>query len=151
MAEEQLASSATDGDRHLRREEVAAIPLMEERLSIAKRSVESGRVRVHVSVEEREETVRDELCRDNLHIERVPRNVHVTEAPHVRIEGNTTIIPIVEEVIVVEKRLMLVEEVHVSRRSVSEPAEIPVKVRRERARVERSEGSEGSQSGAERE
>jgi uncharacterized protein (TIGR02271 family) len=148
MADGKLASSAPDGDRHLRREEVAAIPLMEERLSIAKRSVESGRVRVHVSVEEREETIRDELCRDDLHIERVPRNVHVTEAPHVRIEGNTTIIPIVEEVVVVEKRLMLVEEVHICRRSVSEPTEIPVKVRRERAMVERAEAS---QAGEERE
>jgi uncharacterized protein (TIGR02271 family) len=123
-------------------EQVAAIPLVEERLSVAKRQVESGRVRVHVTVEEREETVTEQVLRDDLQIERVPRNERLTEVPHVRLEGNTTIIPVVEEVAVVEKVLMLVEEIHVSRRSVPETAQIPVTVRSERAQVEREPGRE---------
>ena len=118
-------------------EEVAAIPLVEERLSVAKRQVESGRVRVHVTVEEREETVTEELMSDDLHIERVPRNVRLTEVPRVRLEGNTTIVPVVEEVVVVEKALVLVEEIHISRRPVAEQAQIPVTLRTERATVER--------------
>ena len=129
-------------------EEVAAIPLIEERLSVAKREVESGRVRVRITVEEREETVTEQLLRDDLQIERVPRNVRVTEVPHVRLEGNTTIVPVVEEVLVVEKALMLVEEIHVCRRSISEATEIPVKLRAERANVEREPGAEPA-SGAE--
>jgi uncharacterized protein (TIGR02271 family) len=124
-------------------EEVAAIPLVEERLSVAKRQVESGRVRVRVTVEEREETVTEELFHDDLQIERVPRNVRVSELPHVRLEGNTTIVPVVEEVLVVEKALVLVEEIHISRRTVSEPASIPVKLRAERAEVER-DGAEAA-------
>jgi uncharacterized protein (TIGR02271 family) len=123
-------------------QEVAAIPLLEERLSVAKRQVERGRVRVHVSVEEREETVTEQLLRDDLQVERVPRNVRLTEVPHVRLEGNTTIVPVVEEVLVVEKALMLVEEIHICRRSVSEETRIPVTVRSERARVEREAGTE---------
>ena len=123
-------------------EEVAAIPLVEERLSVAKRQVESGRVRVRVSVEEREETVTEHLMRDDLQIERVPRNERLTKVPHVRLEGNTTIVPVVEEVLVVEKALMLVEEIHICRRSVSEPTEIPVTIRAERAEVERETGVE---------
>jgi uncharacterized protein (TIGR02271 family) len=122
--------------------EVAAIPLVEERLSVAKRQVENGRVRVHVTVEEREETVTEHLARDDLQIERVPRNVRLTEVPHVRLEGNTTIVPVVEEVLVVEKALMLVEEIHICRRSVSETAQIPVTVRSERAKVERASAAE---------
>jgi uncharacterized protein (TIGR02271 family) len=118
-------------------EEVAAIPLVEERLSVTKRQVECGRVRVHVSVEERQETLTEQLLRDDLQIERVPRNVRLTEVPNVRMEGDTTIVPVVEEVLVVEKALMLVEEIHISRRSTSETAEIPVSIRSERARVER--------------
>ena len=121
-------------------EEVAAIPLVEERLSVAKRQVESGRVRVHVTVEEREEVVTEQLLRDDLQIERVPRNVRLTEVPHVRLEGNTTIVPVVEEVLVVEKALVLVEEIHICRRSVPEEAQIPVSLRHERARVERESG-----------
>jgi uncharacterized protein (TIGR02271 family) len=122
-------------------EEVAAIPLVEERLSVAKRQVESGRVRVHVTVEEREEVVTEQLLRDELQIERVPRNVRLTEIPHVRLEGNMTIVPVVEEVLVVEKALMLVEEIHICRRSVPEEAQIPVSIRSERARIERDTGA----------
>ena len=123
-------------------EEVAAIPLVEERLSVAKRQVESGRVRVRVTVEEREELVTEQLMRDDLQIERVPKNVRVSDVPHVRLEGNTTIVPVVEEVLVVEKALMLVEEIHICRRSVPEKTQIPVKLRSERAAVERDTGAE---------
>ena len=127
-------------------EEVAAIPLVEERLSVAKRQVESGRVRVHVTVEEREEVVTEQLLRDELQIERVPRNVRLTEIPHVRLEGNMTIVPVVEEVLVVEKALMLVEEIHICRRSVPEEAQIPVSIRSERARIERDTGAKSESS-----
>lgn len=118
--------------------QLAAIPLAEERLSISKRQVEAGRVRVRVSVEEHEEIVTEQLAHDELQIERVPRNVRLAEIPDVRLEGNTTIVPVVEERLVVEKALVLVEEIHIRRRSVSEPAEIPVTLRSERAEVERS-------------
>jgi uncharacterized protein (TIGR02271 family) len=123
-------------------QEVAAIPLLEERLTVTKRQVESGRVRVHVTVEEREEVVTEQILRDELQIERVPRNVRVTEAPHVRLEGNTTIVPVVQEVVVVEKALVLVEEIHICRRSVTDTAEIPVSLRSERASIDRDVGAE---------
>ena len=118
-------------------EELAAIPLVEERLSVSKRQVESGRVRVRVAVEEREETVAQQLAHDDVEIEHVPKNVRLSEMPHVRLEGTTTIVPVVEEVVVIEKALVLVEEIHICRRSVSETAEIPVSLRVERANVER--------------
>ena len=118
-------------------EEYAAIPLVEERLSIGKRSVEAGRVRVRVTVDERQETVTEPLARDDVQVERVPRNERLTEMPHVRLEGSTTIIPVVEEVLVVEKALVLVEEIHVRRRTETEMVEIPTTLRRERATIER--------------
>jgi uncharacterized protein (TIGR02271 family) len=121
--------------------EITTVPLMEERLSIAKRQVESGRVRVRVTVEERQETVTEELLHDELQIEHVPKNVRVSEVPRVRLEGNTTIVPVVEEVVVVEKALMLIEEIHVTRRPVPQAREIPVMLRAERATVEREDGA----------
>ncbi len=69
-------------------EEVAAIPLVEERLEVGKRQVESGRVKVRVEVDTREEVVPAELAHDEVEIRRVPRNVAVTEIPGVRIEGD---------------------------------------------------------------
>ncbi len=129
-------------------EEVAAIPLVEERLEVGKKQVESGRVRVRVAVDTREEIVPAELRRDEVEIRRVPRNVAVTELPGVRLEGDTTIIPVVEEQLVVEKRLVLVEEIHVVRRTETAVEEIPVTLRSERAEIEREqrevpEGAEG--------
>ncbi len=120
-----------------KQEEVAAIPLVEERLSIQKRQVESGRVRVRISVGEREERVPVELAHDEVEVERVAKNVTVSELPGVRLEGNTTIIPVVEEVVVVEKRLMLVEEIHVRRKTATTTEEIPVRLRSEHVAIER--------------
>jgi uncharacterized protein (TIGR02271 family) len=120
-------------------EEVAAIPLVEERLSVGKREVETGRLRVRIAVDEREETVPTELAFDEVEIERVPRNVALTELPGVRLEGNTTIIPVVEEEVVVEKRLILVEEIHIHRRTATTTEQVPVVLRSERAEVEREE------------
>jgi uncharacterized protein (TIGR02271 family) len=137
MADRKPVSASVEPDDRQVPEEAAAIPLLEERLSITKRQVESGRLRVRVTVEERAETVTEQLLRDDLQIEHVPKNVRVTEVPQVRLEGNTTIVPVVEEVLVVEKVLMLVEEIHISRHSVAESREIPVTLRSERAHVER--------------
>jgi uncharacterized protein (TIGR02271 family) len=119
-------------------QEVAAIPLVEERVSVAKRQVESGRLRVRISVEEREEQVPVTLAHDEVEVERVPKNVPLAELPSVRLEGNTTIIPVVEEVVVVEKRLVLVEEIHVRRRTATSDEAIPVRLRAEQAAVERT-------------
>ncbi len=96
-------------------------------------------MRVHVTVEEREETITEQLTRDDVQIERVARNERLSEMPHVRLEGGTTIIPVVEEVLVVEKALVLVEEIHVRRRMEIETVQIPATVRSERATVERDD------------
>lgn len=125
-------------------QEIAAIPLVEERLSIGKRQVEAGRLRVRVSVDQREEQIPVELAQDEIEIERVPKNVALSELPSVRLEGNTTIIPVVEEVVVVEKRLLLVEEIHVRRRTATSTQEVSMTVRSEQASMERVGGPAGA-------
>jgi len=52
-------------------------------------------------------------------------------------EFGVLIIPVLEEVLVVEKRLVLKEELHVRRLVSEENVEIPVTVRKQRAVVER--------------
>jgi stress response protein YsnF len=59
--------------------------------------------------------------------------------PAVRVEGATTIIPVIEEQLVVEKRLVLVEEIHIIRRSETQVEQVPVTLRSERAEIEREE------------
>ena len=119
-------------------QEVAAIPLVEERVSVAKREVETGRYRIRVGVEERQENIPVELSHDEVEIERVPVNRTVTQLPSVRLEGSTTVIPVVEEVVVVEKRMVLVEEIHVRRKTSVTTEQIPVTIRSEQANIDRA-------------
>jgi uncharacterized protein (TIGR02271 family) len=116
------------------------VPLVEERLRVDTRETVRGHVRIRVSPETWTETVRRELRGEEIEVERVPVDREVSELPEVRTEGDVTIVPIVEEVLVVEKRLRLKEELHLRRRSTLETVEMPVTLRRERAEVERSSG-----------
>jgi stress response protein YsnF len=69
----------------------------------------------------------------------VPVEQEITETPPIRTEGEVTIVPIVEERLVVEKRLFLVEELHLTRETVLEHVEIPEVLRRTRVDIEREE------------
>jgi uncharacterized protein (TIGR02271 family) len=113
------------------------IPIVEEEVRVDKRQVVTGRVRVHTEVETLEEMARASLEGETVEVQRIPVDRIVTVAPEVRTEGDLTVVPIVEEVMVVEKRLILKEELHIRRRRSSETVEIPVTLRKQRAIVER--------------
>lgn len=125
--------------------EKQVIPVIEEQLSVFNREVESGGVRITKVIREHEEVVDEPLLREDVQVERVPVERYVDGPVEVRYEGDTTIIPVVEEVLVVEKRLLLKEELHVTkkRREVREPE--TVTLRREEVEIERLEprGHEG--------
>jgi uncharacterized protein (TIGR02271 family) len=128
------------GDRTV--EEIGRVALAEERLLVGKREVERGRVVVRTRVEEREEIAEAALRSDAVSIERVPINREVEAAPPVREEDGVTIIPILEEQMVVQTRLVLKEEVRITRTSRTELFREPVRLRSERAEVVRLEGSD---------
>jgi len=77
------------------------------------------------------------LWQERVTVERVQVNQPVDHAPTVRRDGDTLIIPILEEVVVVEKRLMLNEELRVTMQRVSRRQPQSVTLRREEAVVER--------------
>jgi uncharacterized protein (TIGR02271 family) len=113
------------------------LPVIQEALDVQTRTVETGRVRIHKMVHEREEIVDPPLWRDEVVIERVPIN-RVVEGPlSARSEGETLIIPLLEEVLVVETRLLLKEEVRISKQRVEIHRPQRVTLRREEAAVER--------------
>ena len=113
------------------------VPVLAETLEIDKRRVETGRVRIRKIVHEHEETVDPPLWREEVVIERVPINRVVNEPPSARSEGETLILPLLEEVFVVEKRLLLKEEVRITKRRIDTHAPQQVRLRREEAAVER--------------
>jgi uncharacterized protein (TIGR02271 family) len=116
------------------------VELAEERLEIGKREVERGRVVVRTRVEERDEVAEVELQQDEVTVERVPRGVPVEAAPVVREEDGVLVIPVVEEQLVVTTRLVLKEEIRITRRRRTELVREPVRLRSEQADIERLEG-----------
>jgi stress response protein YsnF len=118
------------------------IPIVEEKAHLEKREVTTGKVRVHTRVDVVQETVRASLEEEIVEVTRVPINREIDHAPEVRTENGVTIIPVVEEVLVVEKRLVLKEELHIRRNVRTEDVEIPVELRKQRAEVEHTRPDE---------
>jgi uncharacterized protein (TIGR02271 family) len=113
------------------------LPVMVEALDVQKRPVETGRVRIHKTVHEREVLVDKPLLREEVVIERVPIN-RVVEGPiPVRYEGETMIVSLLEEVLVVETRLLLREELHLTKRRTETHQPARVTLRREDVTIER--------------
>ena len=111
---------------------------MAERSVAAKGEVVTGRVHVSTRVEEHDETVRTELARDGMEVARIPFGIELAEPPKVRQEGATLILPVVEERLVVVKRYLLKEEVHITATSTVEAVEEVVRLRAMHAEVRRS-------------
>ena len=118
------------------------IPVVEEILDVRQRRVETGRVRITKTVHEREEEVTAPRVREEVTIERVTLNRMVDAPVSMRQEGDTFIIPLLEEVVVVEKRLMVKEELRITKRRIEERASQQVTLRREEVVVERLDPSE---------
>ena len=130
-----LAGSFSGTTREV--EDTEVIPLVEETVRVGKREVRGGAVRVRTVVDTVEELARAELHGEKVEVTRVPIDREIDRAPEIRTEDGVTVIPVVEEILVVEKRLVLKEELHVRRQDTPENVEVPVTVRRQRAVVER--------------
>ncbi|ANY83230.1 hypothetical protein BB934_29335 (plasmid) [Microvirga ossetica] len=113
------------------------IPLVEETMTVDKRRVITGRVRVQTVTDTLEELAHANVQRETVEVTRVPIDKVVETAPEIRTEGDVTIVPVLEEVLVVEKRLVLKEELHIRRRVESETVEVPVTLRKQRAIIKR--------------
>lgn len=125
------------------------IPVIEEEVRVDKKIVETGKVRISKKVSEREELIDVPLLREEVTVERIPINQYVDRMPEPRQEGETLIIPVVREEIVVQKRLLVVEELRVQKQVVEthEPQRVSLlkeEVEIERAPVNENTGKQGN-------
>jgi uncharacterized protein (TIGR02271 family) len=97
--------------RHGADEATVVVPVIEEEIDVQTQQAETGKVRITKAVHEREVVVDEPLQRDEVEVERVPIERLVEAAIPVRYEGDTVIVSVMEEVLVVEKRWMLKEEI----------------------------------------
>ena len=119
-------------------DELQVLPIIEERVVITRETVESGRVRLIKEVYEHNEVVNLMLQHDELDVEHVAVNQLLADGaalPTSRHEGDTLIVPVLREVVVT--RVLLVEEIRVTKRQVTAPHTQTVPLRREQVRVER--------------
>jgi len=113
------------------------LTLLAEELEVRKETVETGRLRVSKQTRTREAFVDETLVSEQAEVETIPVGRQIFEAPSVRQEGETTIIPIVEEVLHTERRLMLKEEVRITRRRKTERFQDRVPLRYQEAVITR--------------
>jgi uncharacterized protein (TIGR02271 family) len=113
------------------------LTLLAEELAVGKEAVETGRLRVSKQTRTREAFVNENLVSEHAEIERIPVGLQVFEMPSVRQEGDTIIIPIVEEVLHTERRLILKEEVKITRRRTTEKFHDRVTLRYQEAVITR--------------
>lgn len=129
--------SGGDDDATPDRNVQAVIPLAAEELAVSKQRVETGRVRLARVTHEREQAIDELLARETVDVTRTPIGRPVETMPSVREEGDTIIIPVVEEILVVERRLFLKEEVRVRRVRTTERHQETVTLRRQEAVITR--------------
>jgi len=118
------------------------LPLVEEVLNVEKQQT-SRKVRVHTKLEIVEKRIEEELITEQVVVTRKTVNAYVDAAPTIRTVGDLTIIPVLEEVLVLEKKLLLKEEIHIQRKEIRETVVETVPVRKQRAVIEAVDEKEG--------
>ena len=91
------------------------VPIYQEQASVSKRRIVTGKVKVSRVTHQSEKLLTETLAQQQVKIDRIPIGKLIKAVPKIREEGDAIIIPIVEEIPVVEYRLVLKEEVWVRR------------------------------------
>ena len=136
LAQDQTSDStfpSYDGSGHS-----LIIPVISETLIVGKRLVDQGGYRITKTVTERDERVDEKLKKNSVSVElrAIGTLLPTMETPAPRHEGNTLIISVVEEVLVTEKRLMLKEELRITRSEETVRNPVHVSVRSESVHIE---------------
>jgi uncharacterized protein (TIGR02271 family) len=111
-----------------------------ERLRVDRRRVPVGAVRVGKRTRTRDVIVDAPLVREEVVVRRVPVGRFVDAPVAHRWEAGTLIVPVLEEVPVVVRRLRVVEELHITKRRAGRSRPQRVTVRREEPVIERTRG-----------
>jgi len=100
-----------------------------------KTEITTGPVRVEKTMQEREEVIDEPLVTERVDIERVVRNQPVDGPLPVREEGDTIIVPVVKQVLRIEKEWILTEEIRLTRRFEEHPAGESIPLEEEKVEV----------------
>ncbi len=113
------------------------IEVVEETVTVDKRQKVVGVVRARTETREDAVVIDEPLRAEQVTVERVAMDRFIDQPVPVRQEGDTTIIPVVEEVVVLEKRLKLVEEIRLTKQQTIKHQPQTITLRRQEAVLER--------------
>ena len=113
------------------------IPLFEETMSVSKRVVPTSRVQVSRVTHSQEQLIDELLHREQIEVERTTVNKPIDAMPSIRQEEDIIVIPVVEEVVRVERSLLLKEEVRIRRIRTTERFQENVTLRKQEAVINR--------------
>jgi uncharacterized protein (TIGR02271 family) len=114
------------------------IPVIEEEIIIDKKLVKKEGIIVKKEIISEDVSVDIPLLKEHLDIQRIPLNQYLDKRPEIRYEGDTMIIPVLKEVI--EKRLLLVEEIRITKTVTSETASEKITLSKQKVTVTRENG-----------
>jgi stress response protein YsnF len=130
-----------NSSKPLAEQDAVRMPVTEEVLSVGKRLVNTGRgVRVQKTVLTQPVIIDETLAREEINVQHVTidRTLEQHEAiPNTRYEGDVLIVPVCEEIVVVERRIRLKEELHITRIHRQEPFVQTVLLKSEQVSIER--------------
>ncbi|HEY0071733.1 MAG TPA: YsnF/AvaK domain-containing protein [Chloroflexia bacterium] len=114
------------------------VPLVDEYLEVHKQWVQSGEVIVRRSVQTSRQTIPVELQHEEVQVDRVPMNRPVAYGEQTQPwwDGEVMVVPVIEEEIVVSKRLVLREEVRISKRKVSRQETVSDTIRSQQVHID---------------
>lgn len=117
------------------------VPVIAEQLHVDAVPVLKGGVRVIKKTVGEEQLIEQELRRDHVEVKRVAVNRIVDGPQDVIRSGNTTIIPIVQEIVRVERQWVVTEEIHLVRTEKVDLYQERIVINHEEATVERFDKS----------
>jgi stress response protein YsnF len=113
------------------------IPVVREEVQADAVPVITGGVRVTKRVHSQDEVIEQELRKSHVDVKRVKTNRVVDGPQPARRTGNTLIVPVVSEVLKIEKQWVVTEEIHITERQEKETVQNKVTLNHEEARLER--------------
>ena len=116
----------------------SVIQIIEEQINVTSKIVETGKVKISKKVSKENYHADIPVFKEEVIVERRPVNKFIEdEGVGIRLDGDTTIIPVIKEIIV--KRLLLVEEIYITKKRSEHTVAIDETLRKEEVFVERSE------------
>jgi stress response protein YsnF len=137
MSQHQPEDPPISDSRVAPQAEETVLALHAEELAVSRRVVERAVVRVATVTHTRDQLVDEALIQERVEVEHVAIGRMIDAMPPVRQEGDVTIMPVVEEILVVERRLLLKEEVHIRRVRTTQQHRETVVLREQEAVVTR--------------